>query len=204
MGDAEAPNGAPWLAVSEDDYLWYVDLALDEMVAIVSGLGDSAANRRPDLAGANSPYAILTHCLGVLEFWGGLMVAERAITRDRDAEFESQGAVIDLAQRAATARRQLATDISGFDASAAPPQVLPPKTPTCPTPRRREACCSTSWRSCSSIWARWSSPATCCSRKGERTYLRSETVPPARRRSPTHPWPPSPRRLRFDQRWPIR
>lgn len=127
MGDAEAPTGALWLVVSEDDYLWYVDLALDEMVAIVSGLGDSAANRRPDLAGANSPYAILTHCLGVLEFWGGLMVAERAITRDRDAEFESQGAVIDLAQRAATARRQLAADISGFDASAAPPQVLPPE-----------------------------------------------------------------------------
>ena len=43
------------------------------------------------------------------------------------AEFESQGAVIDLAQRAATARRQLAADISGFDASAAPPQVLPPE-----------------------------------------------------------------------------
>ena len=87
MVDAEAPTGAPWLAVSEDDYLWYVDLALDEMVAIVSALGDSTANRRPDLAGANSPYAILTHCLGVLEFWGGLMVAERAITRDREARF---------------------------------------------------------------------------------------------------------------------
>jgi hypothetical protein len=127
MGDAQAPTGAPWLAVSEDDYLWYVDLALDEMVAIVSGLGDGTANRRPDLAGANSPYAILTHCLGVLEFWGGLMVAERAITRDREAEFAAQGAVVDLAQRAATARRQLATDISAFDASAAPPQALPPE-----------------------------------------------------------------------------
>jgi hypothetical protein len=126
MGDAQAPAGAPWLVVSEDDYLWYVDLALDEMVAIVSGLGDGTANRRPDLAGANSPYAILTHCLGVLEFWGGLMVGERAIARDREAEFEAQGSVVDLAQRAATARRQLATDISGFDASAAPPQVLPP------------------------------------------------------------------------------
>jgi DinB superfamily len=127
MGDAQAPTGAPWLAVSEDDYLWYVDLALDEMVAIVSALGDGTANRRPDLAGANSPYAILTHCLGVLEFWGGLMVAERAITRDREAEFAAQGAGADLARRAATARRQLATDISGFDASAAPPQVLPPE-----------------------------------------------------------------------------
>jgi hypothetical protein len=127
MANAPAPTGAPWLAVSQDDYLWYVDLVLDEMVAIVNGLGDSTANRRPDLAGANSPYAILTHCLGVLEFWGGLMVAERAVTRDREAEFQAQGAVADLAVRAATARRQLATDLSGIDASAAPPQVLPPE-----------------------------------------------------------------------------
>jgi DinB superfamily len=127
MSDAQAPTGAPWLTVSEADYLWYVDLALDEMVAIVCGLGDGTSNRQPDLAGANSPFAILTHCLGVLEFWGGLMVAERAITRDREAEFRSHGAVAELAQRAATARRQLATDISGFDPWAAPPQVLPPE-----------------------------------------------------------------------------
>src|ERR1035438_4716631 len=111
MANAPAPTGAPWLAVSEDDYLWYGDLVLDEMVAIVNGLGDSTAHRRPDLAGANSPYAILTHCLGLLEFWCGLMVAERAVARDREAEFQTQGAVADLAVRAATARRQLATDL---------------------------------------------------------------------------------------------
>lgn len=55
---------------SLDDTLWYVDEALDGLVAVVVGLGDDLANRRLDVAGSNSPYAVLTHCLGVMEFWG--------------------------------------------------------------------------------------------------------------------------------------
>ena len=34
-----------------DDYLWYVDQALDSMLAIVSELGDELVNERPDLPG---------------------------------------------------------------------------------------------------------------------------------------------------------
>jgi len=34
------------------------------MLDIVTRLGDDLANRHLDLPGANSPYAILTHCLG--------------------------------------------------------------------------------------------------------------------------------------------
>lgn len=79
------------LVVSISDFLWFVDHALDEMMTIVGQLGDDTANRRPDLAGANSPYAILRHCLGVMEYWGGAMVAGRVIARDRDAEFRAHG-----------------------------------------------------------------------------------------------------------------
>jgi hypothetical protein len=39
--------GSAGLAVSEADFLWFVDLALDQMVAIVVQLGDDGANRRP-------------------------------------------------------------------------------------------------------------------------------------------------------------
>jgi Protein of unknown function (DUF664) len=106
--------------ISTDDYLWFVDQALDEMVRIVRELGDEVASTRPDLPGANSPYAILTHCLGVMEFWGGYMVADRAIERDRDAEFRAAGRVDDLVERAATARRRLAADIAAGDPSAPP------------------------------------------------------------------------------------
>jgi hypothetical protein len=49
----------------------YVDRAVEAMTDIVDDLGDELANTRPALPGANSPYVILRHCLGVMEFWGG-------------------------------------------------------------------------------------------------------------------------------------
>lgn len=101
--------------ISIDDFLYYVDNALDAMVRIVSELGDDLANRRLDVPGANSPFAILTHCLGVMEYWGGEIVAGRAIVRDRSAEFRATGSVADLAHRAERARRQLRADIAAID-----------------------------------------------------------------------------------------
>ena len=59
-------------------------------------LGDGPANRRPHLPGANSPFTIVTHCLGVMEFWAGAMIAGRPIVRNRDAEFTATGAVEEL------------------------------------------------------------------------------------------------------------
>ena len=75
--------------VSVDDYLLFLDEVLDDMVRIVTELGDELANQRPDLPDSNSPYAILTHCLGVMEYWGGYMVGGRSIQRDRAAEFRA-------------------------------------------------------------------------------------------------------------------
>jgi DinB family protein len=97
--------------ISTADLLWYVDEAIDGMVAIVTELGDDLANRRPDLPGANSPYAVLHHCLGVMAYWGGHVVAGRTIERDRDAEFRAAGTVADLVERTRAARRQLAADL---------------------------------------------------------------------------------------------
>ncbi len=109
--------------ISVEDYLWFVDEALDGMVAIVTELGDDVANRRPDLPGANSPYVILTHCLGVMEYWGGGVVAGRPIERDRDAEFRAAGEVAELVDRTRRARAQLEADLAGLDPFA------PPRTP---------------------------------------------------------------------------
>jgi uncharacterized damage-inducible protein DinB len=106
--------------ISVEDYLFYVDEALDGMVAIVTELGDDLANRRPDLPGANSPYAVLTHCLGVMEYWAGQVVAGRRITRDRDAEFRAAGTVSDLVDRARRARQQLEMDLAELEPFAAP------------------------------------------------------------------------------------
>ena len=109
------------------DFLWYVDVALDAMVRIVRDLGDDLANRKPDLPGANSPFAVLTHCLGVMEFWGGAMVAERAIERDREAEFRARGRVDDLVDHVAEARHKLEADLAELDPVATPPALLGPE-----------------------------------------------------------------------------
>lgn len=106
--------------ISVEDYLWYADTALDAMVGIVDALGDERANQTPDLPGANSPFAILTHCLGVMDFWGGQVIAGRQIERDREAEFVATGSVSDLVDRARTAREQLEQDLEAFDPAAPP------------------------------------------------------------------------------------
>jgi hypothetical protein len=106
--------------IAVDDYLWFVDEALDGMIGIVTELGDGLANTRLDVAGSNSPYAVLAHCLGVMEEWAGQLVAGRTIERDRDAEFVAKGPVHELVARVHQARRQLALDIARLDPGAPP------------------------------------------------------------------------------------
>jgi hypothetical protein len=106
--------------ISADDYLYFVDDALDGMIGIVMDLGDERANRRLDLPGANSPYAVLTHCLGVIEYWAGHIVAGRVIERDRAAEFRASGSVAGLVARVRRVRGQLEVDLSQLDPGGAP------------------------------------------------------------------------------------
>jgi hypothetical protein len=104
--------------ISTADCLWYIDEALSGMVRIVTELGDALANGVPDLPGANSPFAILTHCLGVIDDWGGAYIAGRDVARDRDAEFRAGGSVHDLVARAERARDQLRVDLVDFEPPA--------------------------------------------------------------------------------------
>lgn len=98
--------------ISAEEYLYYTDRALDGMVRIVTELGDERACRRP-MPAANSPFALLTHCLGVVEFWAGTLVAGRPTQRDRDAEFTAEGRVEDLLARVAQVRERFAADVRG-------------------------------------------------------------------------------------------
>ena len=111
------------VAVARADYLWFADLALRAMARIVADLGDERANSRPPFPGANSPYVILTHCLGVIEYWAGATIAERPIERDRAAEFTASGPVAPLLARAEKARQRLAEDVAGLEAWDAPQSV---------------------------------------------------------------------------------
>jgi uncharacterized protein DUF664 len=104
--------------VSDDEYLYFVDRALDGMAAILADLGDDLANVRPDLPGANSPYAIVTHCLGVVDYWVGHLVAGRPVDRDRPAEFTASGGVDDLVERVEAAKRRLRDDLAVAEPTA--------------------------------------------------------------------------------------
>ncbi|HVD04259.1 MAG TPA: DUF664 domain-containing protein [Candidatus Dormibacteraeota bacterium] len=98
--------------ISAADYLYFVDLELDGMVAIVTELGDKLSNQRLAVSGANSPYVILNHCLGVIEYWSGHLALGRPSSRDREAEFTAIGPIAPLISRARQVRSQLSADLA--------------------------------------------------------------------------------------------
>ena len=108
------------MGISVDELVSYVERAVDQMADIVGELGDDLANRRPALPGANSPYAILRHCLGVMEFWGGQVVAGRVVQRDRAAEFRASGPVAALIAAAQDAVTSFRADAAKADPGASP------------------------------------------------------------------------------------
>ena len=101
-----------------DTLISYADHAVDQLAGLVASLGDDLANQRPDLPGANSPYAILTHCLGVMAYWGGDVVAGREVPRDRAAEFTAAGPVAGLVAAAEQAKAQFRADALTADPQA--------------------------------------------------------------------------------------
>ena len=106
------PDHTPTVAVSVTDYLYFVERAVRGMMQIVRELGDERANLQPAIQGANSAYGLLTHCLGVVQYWGGQLVAGRSVERDRLAEFDATGTVDELQIRVENVLNQLATDVT--------------------------------------------------------------------------------------------
>ena len=89
------------MEIRNEDFLMFMDRAIDGMMAIAEELGDERVNQSPDLPGANSPYAILIHCVGVVNYWVGTLIAGRNIQRDRDNEFKARGHVSELREAVA-------------------------------------------------------------------------------------------------------
>jgi uncharacterized damage-inducible protein DinB len=108
------------VVVAQDVYLSYCDDALVALRDMVTDLGDDLANRRPDFPGANSPFAILTHCLGVCGRWASTVNLGEVIPRDRDAEFTAAGRVADLAAETDRLREAFARWVARADSTALP------------------------------------------------------------------------------------
>ena len=99
------------MEISHEDFLMFIHRALDGMLGIVEELGEERAQMRPDLPGANSPYAILTHCIGVSDYWIGSLLGKREIFRDRDAEFMASGTIVELREKVGKLKAKLPADI---------------------------------------------------------------------------------------------
>jgi cystathionine beta-lyase len=110
--------------VDVEEYQAVIDRALYGMLTVARELGPDRVNARPAVPGSNSAFAILTHCLGVCEYWVGALIAGRAVDRDREAEFEATGTLEQLAQDVAAGRARLQDDLACYR-SGQPPAVRP-------------------------------------------------------------------------------
>lgn len=103
---------------------WYVDTALARLLARADELvelgGDELLCRAPDLEGANSVFALITHCCGVMEHWGGEVIAGRAVNRDRASEFTATGSITQLEERVAAQLHRWRADLAALDAGESP------------------------------------------------------------------------------------
>jgi hypothetical protein len=101
------------------DLSWFlVDRHLDRMAATAARLGDELVNYTPDLPGANSPYQIVVHCCGMIEWWTRSAILGRPVARDRDAEFAASGTVSEMLRRVETIRAQLLRGLATIDLDA--------------------------------------------------------------------------------------
>lgn len=99
-----------------EEYRAVVGRAFEGMLAVAEQLGPDRVNEQASLPGANSAFAMLTHCLGVCDYWVGALIAGRVVERDRDAEFVATGSLDQLRDRVAAGRAQLDRDLTAYRA----------------------------------------------------------------------------------------
>lgn len=81
--------------LKDSDVAAFVELALDQMMSKAIALGPRVSDR-PNLAGSNSVYSLVVHCVAVADWWLDHAVLGHPTERDRDAEFDAAGTTTDL------------------------------------------------------------------------------------------------------------
>ena len=118
------------MSIAPEEFLTYINGALDWMVQIVEELGDERVNLPPNnMPNTNSPFAILTHCVGLTRYFIGTALAGRQVHRDRDAEFRAQGTVAEICQAVRELQAHIQDDLKhahGDQVCAFPDAVRPP------------------------------------------------------------------------------
>ena len=100
------------MSIAPEEILPFINGALDGMVQIVEQLGDERVNQRPqDMPQTNSAFAILTHCVGLTNYFVSTALGGRRVPRDRDAEFRAQGTVAAIRQAVRDLQQHLPEDV---------------------------------------------------------------------------------------------
>jgi hypothetical protein len=102
------------------DHFFLIERHLGPMLDIVADLGDELANTAPGLPGANTPYQLVFHCCGMLEWWTREVALGQPVGRDRDGEFTARGTVEQLRERVEQVVYQLEHDLPQIDPEAQP------------------------------------------------------------------------------------
>ena len=100
------------------DHFFLIERHLGPMLDIVADLGDELANIAPPLPGANTPYQLVFHCCGMLEWWTRQAILGEDVGRDRAAEFAASGTIEQLRSRVEQVVFQLEGDLARIDLDA--------------------------------------------------------------------------------------
>jgi hypothetical protein len=104
-----------------DDFLFFlIERHLNPMLGIAVDLGDDQVNVTPDLPGANSPFQLIAHCCGLIEWWTREVILGLDVDRDRDGEFTARGTVAELRARVEATKAQLRRDLASVNPDAVP------------------------------------------------------------------------------------
>ncbi len=107
------------MEITAEDWMILVDDAFDQMLSKAESLG-TRVSFVPPLPGANSVYAIVTHCVGVCRWWIEHAILGRPTDRDRASEFTAVGTVEELRELVAGLRTSLADLLRAVEQTPVP------------------------------------------------------------------------------------
>lgn len=84
------------MTITVDDFEVFCRRSFAAMLQAVERLGDDLVNNTPATMTGSSPYAIVTHVIGVCEWWVGHILLGEPTERIRDDEFNARGDIAEL------------------------------------------------------------------------------------------------------------
>jgi len=93
--------------ISIDDFLSFSDRTFNGYRRALDRLDDTTVNVLPDLPGANSPYQLVIHALGAMDWWTSHIILGNPSDRDRPTEFEASGTLDTALQELSAGQERL-------------------------------------------------------------------------------------------------